>query len=555
MPSLSSPERSDKFAERLKEQREAAERLARQRMEQARTKVLSSQQKPAPPPAPAPAAQPTPAADGEKPKFTFAREEIVQAQREGEPAQPAPQRPAPPSGYGYQPPAQPYGRVPPPVYQPGGYQPAGFQPGGYQARPYPQGEGAPAPYRSPAPVRNWEGQAPADDEAGAAPVEDEYADEHGTPPAARGQVAQRPRARAYAEDDLDDVFDEEEHPSRRGRRARAEDYSAAYRTYEEDFDEEDEPRSRGGPLVLLLALIAVALIAGGLIYWHFSQNRQVATQGSNVPVITAPKQPAKTVPPAGNEQQATETPSQQPARHKKIYDRILGDETLEPERIVPTEETPKAPVPGQNQSGNVPDNSSQQPQQSIDQLPLPLPPPPEPSGQQGRLDVPQTTGKSEPRQMMAQNETVIAKPAAETTTSDLAVSKSDLRAANGVQDLKVPEVPTAEIGAEANGGGGETGRYHRPDLHPAAGRQQRPAAVATDHRNRPAAGTQAAKAHACRQAEAASAAPGCRRTAAAAASGAAAGPARIGADCAHSLQRPRRLVGATTAAEPGGATV
>ncbi len=448
--------------------------------------------------------------------------------------------------------------MPPPVYQPGGYQPGGYQPtgyqpGGYQAHPHPQDQGAPAPYRGPAPVRNWEGQAPAEDETGA-PVEDEYADERGAPPPARGQVAQRPRARAYAEDDLEDVFDEEERPPRRGRRARAEDYSAAYRTYEEEFEEEEEPRSRGGPLVLLLALIAVALIAGGLIYWHFSQNRLVETQGSNVPVITAPKEPAKTVPTPGNEQQATETPTQQPVRHKKIYDRILGDETLEPERIVPTEETPKTPVPGQDQSGNMPDNSGQQPQpqQSIDQLPLPLPPPPEPSGQQGRLDVPQTTGKSEPAQMLAQNETVIAKPAAETATSDLAINKSDMSSQSAVQDLKVPEVPTAETAQKQVEVAAEKADAAAAD---ASGRQRRPAAVAADHRDRSAAGPQAAEAHDCRQAEAASAAAGCRRTAAAATSGAAAGPARVGAYCAHPLQRPRRPVRSAAAAEPGGATV
>lgn len=459
-PSLTTGERSDKFAERLKEQREAAERLARQRMEQARAQALSSQHKPVPPPAPAPASPST--AEEEKPKFTFAKEEIDRAQREGEPPSAQPPRAAPPPpppsspppspGYGYQPPAQPYGRVPPPVYQPGvyqpgAYQPGGYQPGGYQGRPYPPEQGAPQPYRGPAPVQRWENEAPVDDQAGAAP-EDEIDDERGAPPPARGQVAQRPRARAYAEDDLEDVFDEDERAPRRGRRARAEDYSAAYRTYEDEFeDAEEEPRSRGGPLVLLLALIALALIAGGVIYWYFSQNRQTARQGSNVPVITAPKEPAKTVPQASNQQQSTKTPAQQPAHHKKIYDRILGDETLEPERIVPTEETPKTPLPAQNQSGKVPDNGSKQQQkqpQSIDQLPLPLPPPPEPSGQQGKLDVPQTTGKSEPQQMTAQNETVVAKPAAETAVSDLAVSKSDMSSQNSVQDLKVPEVPTAE---------------------------------------------------------------------------------------------------------------
>jgi len=453
-PSLTTGERSDRFAERLKEQREAAERLARQRMEQARAQALSSQQKPAPAPAPGP----TPPSEEEKPKFTFAKEEIDQAQRETGPAPTQPPRAEPPpANYGYQPPAQPYGRVPPPVYQPGvyqpgAYQPGGYQPGGYQARPYPPEQGAPQPYRGPAPARGWENEPPAEDEAGA-PVQDEYDEERGAPPPARGQVAQRPRARAYAEDDLEDVFDEDERAPRGARRARAEDYSAAYRTYEDEFeDEEEEPRSRGGPLVLLLALIAVALIAGALIYWHFSQNRQTSKQGSNVPVITAPKEPAKTVPPAKSQQQATETPAQQPVHHKKIYDRILGDETLEPERIVPTEETPKTPLPAQNQSGNVPSNGSnqqqQQPQQqqpqSTDQLPLPLPPPPEPSGQQGRLDVPHTTGKSEPQQMMAQNETVIAKPLGETAVNDLAVRKSDLSTQSTAQDLKVPEVPTAE---------------------------------------------------------------------------------------------------------------
>ena len=71
--------RNDQFAERLRVQREAAERLAKQRMQQARSHALERKQ-PSPPPQ-----QPLqPKAEG-GPKFTFAKEEIVQAQREAEP--------------------------------------------------------------------------------------------------------------------------------------------------------------------------------------------------------------------------------------------------------------------------------------------------------------------------------------------------------------------------------------------------------------------------------------------------------------------------------------
>ncbi len=297
------------------------------------------------------------------------------------------------------------------------------------------------------PVRDWQ-QEPADaDQRAGVPHEDELDGEGAAPLPARGQPPARGRAAGYAGDNLDDVFDEDEDRAPRRGRARAEDYSAAYQTYEDEFEEEDEPRSRAGPLVLLLALIAVALIAGGLIYWHFSQNRQTASQGSNVPVITAPKEPVKTVPETTNQQQATEKPAQLPVRHKQIYDRILGEETLEPERIVPTEETPQAPLPSQNQSGDTQNgNTTQQPQQQqgSEPLPLPLPPPPEPSGQQGSLDAPQTTGKSEPSQMVAQKQDTIAEPALVNAASDLAINKSDSQTGNGAQDLKVPEVPTAE---------------------------------------------------------------------------------------------------------------
>jgi hypothetical protein len=436
--------RPDRFAERLKAQREAAEQLARQRMQQARNQAV-------PPSQAAPAA---PKVEG-GPKFTFAQEEIAQAQRETKPQAPVQQPPPPGYSYqppyqgtgSYQPPAQPYGRVPPPGYQGGAYQP----------RPYPQDyrPAAPGPYPGQRPPgRDWQDEAAAG-QVRRAPVPDAEAepDERGTLPPGRGLKPARGRDDEYAEDDLGDVFeDEEERPLRRGRgrgrgRARAEDYSAAYREYEDDYEQE-EPRSRGGPLVLLLALMAVALIAGGLIYWYVSQKQQTADTSGNVPVITAPKEPVKTAPePTSQQDEASQqvTLPQQPIGRKQIYDRILGDETLEPERIVPTEEQPQMPVPGQDTNSQFQGTGQQQGTEPLP-LPLPLPPPPEATGQQGSLDVPQSIGKSDPDRVQGQEQVMVAEPASQNgSRSDLAIGKSDAHAQTGSLNLPVPEMPSQEM--------------------------------------------------------------------------------------------------------------
>lgn len=377
---------NDEFGERLRAQREAAERLVQQRLAAARQKA----QEPAKPASNGDARPIAPASAEDKPRFSFADEEIAAAKRESPaPSAFAPISPPPyvPSNANYvRPMARPaaseqpsrsesFNRPSPSAYVPPRSEPAPFP----AARPEPSAyrpAAATAPLGAPEPrpgTRDIE--APR---ASRAPRRPEV--ERRTPPR-RGAHA---RELDYIEDDLDEVF-EDERPSRRpvnARRAKAADYSAAYRGYDEDY-EEDEPRGRSGPIILLLALLAVAAIAGGLIYWYKQQQHAAApaAESSDVPVVTSPQEPPKVEPEPEQGQQAVPTT---PQGRKQIYDRILGEETLEPERIVPTEEQPQQ-APAQQLPPANQDPNAQQNQQGTEPLPLPLPPPPG-TGEQGRID-------------------------------------------------------------------------------------------------------------------------------------------------------------------------
>jgi cell division septation protein DedD len=195
----------------------------------------------------------------------------------------------------------------------------------------------------------------------------------------------------YVEEESDDLFEDEQSFSPQPRRrATPQDYSQAYR----EFDGETQERRRTGPILLIAALVAVGAIAGGLIYFYQSSAGTQATSAENVPVVDEPSAPVKTepqpaetaedsAPPAQEQSMAPATEMQAGAQKKQIYDRILGETTLEEqEQVVPSEEQP---VPPQGEQS-----------QGFDADPLPLPMPPAPGGgtdDQGSLDSPgaQTT--------------------------------------------------------------------------------------------------------------------------------------------------------------------
>ena len=199
------------------------------------------------------------------------------------------------------------------------------------------------------------------------------------PPVGRGRGRQ-------AEDELDDVFEDEPAPRPR---ASARDYQAAYRDSEGGFEE--ERRRSSGPWILLLALLVAALVTGGVVWFYNTQMKKtVATPGAadQVPVVSAPEQPAKTSPQPATDSQGSVAPA---LKKKQIYDRIVGDQEVSGDQVVPTEEVPVPPTtadqvaPSQSQGGEpVPVPTPDAPAGAGDE-PLPLPPPPG-SDTQGSLD-------------------------------------------------------------------------------------------------------------------------------------------------------------------------
>jgi hypothetical protein len=340
-PASTGANTGESFGERLRAQREAAEKLAQQRVAAARERSLRAS-------ADALTIQPSPqspaltsgkpaakSAGGNQPRFTFAQEEIVAARQE-----------------------------------------TAFAPG-TAAESHQQQASGPAPK---AEARNApdDGGLPAPPRAADEPTLYSEPDLH-----AAGAPEYRHEDDAMFEDDA--TF-EDSRPTLHAAppRASAADYSAAYREFEDEFEE--EPRRRSGPLLLLASLAALAMVSGGAIYLYQqagtsqqSLSAPPVAEASNVPVIAAPEEPAKAEPPAPQEPQQAAAPT----TRKQIYDRIIGEETLEPERIVPTEEAPLRQIqqPRATEAGG--ENQSGEP------LPLPLPPPPGTGiGEQGDLLVP-----------------------------------------------------------------------------------------------------------------------------------------------------------------------
>lgn len=429
------------LGDRLRAERQAAERLAEQRVAQARggSRPIAPPQPAAPPPQSQRPAQP------ERPKFSFSAEELAKDKRETVPAAPPPPpereyptfsgkssggaapppltpprpalggnaaaqppRPQPPKPQASPPPAsgpafQPrYGAPPQPQPPAPNYRsldpPAG---GGFtpKSRPYAdtaafredplaRRDAPPMPppprtqvnreydsYRRPPALPPASPQAYGDELDG--PSLPDY--RRRPPVPARGRQQPAP---AYDED-VNEVFEDEEPPRPQRRRASAQDYNRAYRDYEEGY--EAEPRRRRGPWPWLALIALMGIMAAGVIYYYltYMKNSGQANNG-NVPVIEAPDSSSKTAPEStgGSLGSAPGTNPTTDAQRKQIYDRILGDDEVNgnQNQVVPTQEQPQAVEPTGSNEGQeaaplpMPSSSGTQ-DNSSEPLPLPLPPP------------------------------------------------------------------------------------------------------------------------------------------------------------------------------------
>jgi SPOR domain len=431
------PTAPDALANKLKAQREAAEKLAEQRVNAARQR--------------AEAAVPSQVnGSAEKPKFTFADDEPKSAARPAAtPAQPAArsapqgQRSAPPSsvpqnGYsnqiapprpplgggqvvppraaqppqqayptapaypqgqpyfppqtpqypaGYQQPPQGYVPVPPPAYRPidpatgyappPQYTPQTRQPFQPAAGPIPPRLQVPQ-QRSPA--TGFNSPASAFDNDGSRSLRQQ----NGSP------TLRSPAGGSQTDGDEDDIF--EQPAPRSTRRATADEYSQAYREVETGYEDE-QPRSYT-PLILL-SLIGLAVVAGLLGWWGYNNyikngGKLTATQ-TEVPVVAAPAKPAKAAPDATATDNAAAGKAANSSK-KLIYDRIVGDREVAGGQMVPSEETPVQPsnnaapadpaAPVDPAPASAPSAGT-----GSDGTPLPLPPPPGgAAAPQGALD-------------------------------------------------------------------------------------------------------------------------------------------------------------------------
>ena len=431
----------DALANKLKSQRDAAEKLAEQRVAAAKQRAEAAI---------------TPATNGaEKPKFTFADDEPKASARPAAVAQPASrgapqvQRTAPPvaqpaSGYSNQiaPPRPPLGGAqavppravpPPPVYSPQTYpqgsaypqgqpyyppQPQQYPPG-YQPAPQNYAPMPPPGYRpidpatgyTPPPPFNPQMRPPYQPAGVQSPPRLQMPQQRppmtgfntpqpgfGAEPRANPRLNNLPPARPTPavqceEGEEDDIF--EQPAPRAQRRATADEYSQAYREVETGYEEE-APRSYT-PLILL-SLLALAVVAGLLGWWGYNNyiknGGRMAGAQTNVPVVAAPEKPAKAAPDATATDNAAAGKAVNTSK-KLIYDRIVGDREILGGQMAPSEEQPVQPLnnsaPAQPSAGgdSAPANAIPAPAAGTgnDGAPLPLPPPPGgANGTQGSLE-------------------------------------------------------------------------------------------------------------------------------------------------------------------------
>lgn len=430
------PQNPEVLAERLRNQREAAEKLAEQRVSNAKERaeaVRTAQQQPVT--APSPVARSAAEAGGAKPKFSFAEDDArSDAKREprsmppmrgaapqqrpplqSQPMQPqlSPARPQlggdrfvtpqvpPPTRQAAPPAAMPAG-MPPPQYRPqapGGYRP--IDPAtGYAPPPsfqMPRGTMAPPPGPRPAAVP---GSRAGDPRLQGGPYMGGEAT-YVPPPMQQGGIPRydqlprqqaplrndqlRPQTHSYEGDLGDDIF--EDTPTKPVRRANVNDYSQAYHQ-DGEFDYAAPRRRSTGPIILL-SFLAVAALAGigSVFYYQNYMKSGTSSSAEGTPVVEAPADAAKT----SGEQTAAVQPGSTPVQpsKKQIYDRIIGDKEVLGGQVVPTEEAPVQPAVDQaGQPVPVP-----APAAGASDEPLPLPMPPPVNNTQGAAPaaIPQTT--------------------------------------------------------------------------------------------------------------------------------------------------------------------
>jgi hypothetical protein len=470
------------LGDRIRQQREAAERMAEKRVAEAKERAVQQ-----PRPAPSSGAGAPPPA-GQRPKFTFAEEEFRQAHQE--PREPPPRQWSPASQpmnstrpvFTADRPTQPADRQPhagdarsrptapprtPPAAGPGTYsrpqhpavppraRPPNYPPTSYPpANPRSDRQWQPRPPRSaqPGTYDPYRRDMPPPPQEGAYFEEDPYARHHAphAPPQHEGQRPRSPdfrgahsRELAYVQQEGDDLFEEEQNYSPQPRRrAGPQDYNQAYREFE--GPEEGPARRRRGPFILLASLLVVMAIIAG-VGWMYYQRSGSGPSQAEVPVVAEPEQPVKTEPEsdsAADEPIAvpTETDTanapatQTPAQKKQIYDRILGETTLEEqEQMAPSQEQPVSP---------------NEPVQGFDAEPLPLPLPPPPGGEpddQGALPTPGSTQataerKSAPAELSGQ---------ASPVSASLEESRPDSASSEPSGPLPVPGAGAAEPSAES----------------------------------------------------------------------------------------------------------
>ncbi len=193
-------------------------------------------------------------------------------------------------------------------------------------------------------------------------------------------------------------------------RPTADDYADAYYDdYEEEYEEQG--RRGRGPLLLFAGLAGVGIIAAVLIYIYMQGQSSTNTANTDTPRVAAPSQEPKTRPQSQPSASGTDTQT------KLFYDRIVGDQTVEGERIQPREEQPLDPggsVEPQPLQPVTPD------QLDSGELPVPLPPPlpggtsgsVQPSdGQQGTTNIVQTGSPSNQSTVAQASNSEAAQPA------------------------------------------------------------------------------------------------------------------------------------------------
>jgi SPOR domain len=410
----------DALALKLKSQREAAEKMAEQRVIAARQRAEAALAPMAAPPG--------------KPKFAFADEDVKPVRPIAQ--QPVQQQPAQHQQMQQQPLQQQRGPaqrpaslpqsatpLPPPRPQLGGSVPVPQRAPVPKPQAYPQGQPfnqqqgysnnyvpvsqqqpqqnyAPPPAYRPidpatgyapppayvpnpgfaqAPRQNYDMGAPAQPRLNMPPRNPQM---NPAPTGYDPRMAPSPQ-RGYNEPEADDIF-EQPLPQRGQRRATANDYQRAYRESESGYEEE----SRSNVPWILVGLLALVLAGFGSI-WAYANYVKPVMVGNNsanteqtVPVVKAPEQATKVTPTVEAEPAAAAAGQVVTPTKKQIYDRIVGDREVLGGQIVPTEETPVQPSTNA-QPVPAPDAGT-----GTDGIPLPLPPPPGATGdgQQGSLE-------------------------------------------------------------------------------------------------------------------------------------------------------------------------